>query len=228
VSVFDESGLVTRNPDAWTGGGKRPRTGEGGGGGEGATLNTKFEPLPYRISQSVQANAYLTKHLKEHVTRSIGAKRCIQAKGFTTDSFYSSQGRVTKKHFEDRNNKLIPEILAAHPTGATMDMESFHLLDLSRCAVGPNLIAAGSAVVVVCNRRTGEVADESLLESDGRAGTALLRAVASVGIGDIFEGVDINGDDDDDVGGGSDSSGGSPGPAEEGAEGGEGGGGRQK
>ncbi len=72
------------------------------------------------------------------------------------------------------------------------------MLDLARTARKPNLIAAASAVVIIANRVTGEVVDGSTLAGvEGRGGTAILRAVASVDIAEIFEGIDLDSEDGD-------------------------------
>ena len=51
-------------------------------------------------------------------------------------------------------------------------------------------------MIVIANRQTGEVADvRTLAAVEGKAGMAIVRAVASIDVGEVFEGVDINGAD---------------------------------
>ena len=53
----------------------------------------------------------------------------------TADSFYSSQGRLSD-HFDDRNGDLLDRIVERHPSALSLEMESFHLLDLARSSRG--------------------------------------------------------------------------------------------
>jgi uridine phosphorylase len=52
----------------------------------------------------------------------------------TADGFYSSQGRQGDGTFDDRNAGLVEEVLARDPLALSMEMETFHLLDLARCS----------------------------------------------------------------------------------------------
>ena len=201
VNVIDSCVLVTRNPDAWTNKTTTPEVTDG-------IVSSFQNSAPYRISQCVRSNVNLTRHLYDFLKNSVGANNeCVMGNAFTTDSFYSSQGR-SDRNFEDRNKNLVSSVLSMHAEAKTMDMESFHLLDVSRCAVAPNLIAAACAVVVVANRQTGEVIDvRNLAEVEGKAGTAILRSLANINIGELFEGVDIDKggegyDDEEDAGDG--------------------------
>ncbi|GMI03190.1 hypothetical protein TrVE_jg13078 [Triparma verrucosa] len=164
--IISQSVNVTRNSDHWTSG----------------------KGTPYNISLPVPANPRLTSHIYSQVKQS---SPCVLGESATTCSFYSSQAR-TDGNFDDRNTTLISQIQKkANPT--SMEMESFHLLDLARSTRGQNRIASGSAVVVVANRVTGEVVEgRKLAEVEGRVGVALLRAVCGVDLGEIWEGEDLN------------------------------------
>ncbi|KAG7394799.1 hypothetical protein PHYBOEH_004651 [Phytophthora boehmeriae] len=78
----------------------------------------------------------------------------------TACSFYSSQGRLDSA-FDDRNEQLIEDLIKTHPDLHTLEMESFHLLDLAQRSLGS--IQATAAVLVVANRATGQVIESDLL-----------------------------------------------------------------
>ncbi|KAF4320562.1 hypothetical protein BBO99_00005512 [Phytophthora kernoviae] len=74
----------------------------------------------------------------------------------TSCSFYSSQGRLDSA-FDDRNEQLVENLTKTHPELHTLEMETFHLLDLAQRSRGS--IQATAAVLVVANRITGQVVD---------------------------------------------------------------------
>lgn len=172
--IIEKSYNVTRNSDHWTNG----------------------SGTPYNISLPVPANPKLSLHLLQQVKLS---SPCVLGESATTCSFYSSQAR-TDGNFDDKNGGLISQIQKTC-TPTSMEMESFHLLDLARSTRAPNKIASASAVVVVANRVTGEVVEgRKLAEVEGRVGIALLRAVCGVDLGEVWEGEDLNdGESDESV-----------------------------
>ncbi len=93
----------------------------------------------------------------------------------TADSFYSSQGRVTN-HFVDNNERLIDEIKAIYPELCTLEMESFHLLDLADNSKGN--LHAGSACIIIADRYSDSFIDMKLKQEKekqlGQAGLETL------------------------------------------------------
>ncbi|TYZ67649.1 hypothetical protein PybrP1_000840 [[Pythium] brassicae (nom. inval.)] len=94
----------------------------------------------------------------------------------TACSFYSSQGRIDAA-FDDRNERVVENLLAGHPELHSLEMETFHLLDLAQRSRGS--IVATAAALVVANRQTGEVVDAQVLAA-GEAfwGRAVLECIA--------------------------------------------------
>ena len=77
-----------------------------------------------------------------------------QGANCSTDSYYSSQGRLDQ-NFCDRNVDLMEWISAQHPQGiSTVEMETFHLLDLARCVDPSSPIYASAISLVLANRIT--------------------------------------------------------------------------
>jgi uridine phosphorylase len=87
------------------------------------------------------------------------------------------QGRVDA-HFEDQAEGLLARLLEAQPDVASMEMESFMLLDLARCSKGS--VRAAATAIVVANRPTGGVVDgATLARVESFGGRAVLQALAS-------------------------------------------------
>jgi uridine phosphorylase len=68
----------------------------------------------------------------------------------TGDSFYGSQGRVTKD-FDDRNQHLIEIAHKKYPKLLTLEMETFHLFDMSETSFGR--LKCASATLVLAQRK---------------------------------------------------------------------------
>merc|ERR1719223_1853613 len=98
----------------------------------------------------------------------------------TSDSFYSTQGRVVD-HFDDRNAELLAAMTDKFPSLACAEMETFHLFDLARSAKEPTI--ASAAAIALANRNDTRVLTHEefhLLERTG--GEAILRALTAVPI----------------------------------------------
>jgi hypothetical protein len=100
----------------------------------------------------------------------------------TAVGFYGEQGRAAT-HFDDRNDGLLDRIDAEAGRVTTMEMETFHLLDLARRSgrgAADGTVIAAAACMGVANRRTGGVvAAARLKELESVAGRAVLEAVAA-------------------------------------------------
>lgn len=91
--------------------------------------------------------------------------------------FYGIQGRVDE-NFDDRADGFLNRLQAEQPDAASMEMESFMLLDLARCSKGT--VKAAATAIVVANRPTGGVVDgATLLHVESMGGKAVLQALAS-------------------------------------------------
>lgn len=127
----------------------------------------------YKVSQPVAADPELTRLIEHHMGKVARVRVGMNA---TADSFYSSQGRQSS-HFDDRNDRLIDELCETHHDLVTLEMESFHLLDLARCSKGS--LKAGAAAMVIAQRRTNDFIDGKTLEKlEVEGGRAMLAALA--------------------------------------------------
>mmetsp|Transcript_12712 Transcript_12712/g.38130 ORF Transcript_12712/g.38130 Transcript_12712/m.38130 type:complete len:153 (-) Transcript_12712:212-670(-) len=97
----------------------------------------------------------------------------------TADSFYASQGRTDRANFDDRNDSLVDDICAAHPTASSCEMETFLLFHLAHCSrEGAAKIRAASAAIIVANRHTSDVASgEVITDAERKGGVAALKAL---------------------------------------------------
>lgn len=100
----------------------------------------------------------------------------------TADSFYSSQGR-TGDDFDDRNDDLIDAILAGQTSATSLEMETFHLLDLARCSRNVNGlpgVVAAAAAIGLAQRKSNEFIESNRIERLERVGgISLLEALAA-------------------------------------------------
>jgi len=156
VVTGEEQGsvMVLRHPDAY---------GEGGAG------------RCFTVSRPILPTAQLTEFLYQELQEALGADAVAKGLNASSDSFYASQGRIDPR-FDDKNHKLIEELLQAQPGALSCEMETFHLLDLARCS--HETIFAGAASIACGNRITNDVlttAELAVLERDG--GLAMLKAL---------------------------------------------------
>ncbi len=62
-----------------------------------------------------------------------------------------AQGRIGTD-FDDANEALLAELCAEHPDLISLEMETFHLLDLARCSRGERVRERVPPVRVLCRR----------------------------------------------------------------------------
>lgn len=94
---------------------------------------TTVHEVPYRTSKPAPADPELLETVrttleKRHPSR-IQTGVIAGTLNASTDSFYSSQGRITS--FPDHNAGIIDQLKAANPDLATFEMETFHLFHLA-------------------------------------------------------------------------------------------------
>lgn len=183
IVVVEQSGLLTRNPDAFV-----HRYGS-----EGSETSTPppTESEAYRWSQLAPADGSLTDLLDENMRRILGGAGVSVTRGVnvTADSFYGSQGRIDDR-FLDANASLIDETRKVY--GATsgkddsiqsMEMEAFQLLHLAKCADVKHPVYAAAAAIVVADRATSKVIDEETLKKlELEGGRAVLDTLTSATI----------------------------------------------
>lgn len=146
-----------RDPDAWTLGDGRPR---------------------YAVSAAVAPDAALTALLAAACEAEVGPGRVVRGLDATADSFYGSQGR-TGGVFDDQNEELIDDLLAARPDLISLEMETFQLLHLAQCSKGG--VAAAAFCIALAERYSNRFLDADTLRErelqGGRAALAALRAM---------------------------------------------------
>lgn len=135
------------------------------------------EKQPYFVSQIASSDSKLSEMVLNELKKNLGPENPVHTGlNATACSFYSSQGRLDP-NFDDRNENLHENLMKKHPNVATMEMETFHLLDLARCS--RNSIKASAAVIVVANRPLGQVASGDIInELENNGGRAILQALA--------------------------------------------------
>ncbi|GAB4817801.1 hypothetical protein N2152v2_004847 [Parachlorella kessleri] len=147
--------FIRRDPDAFTLGG---------------------DAKPYIFSLPVPADPVLTHQLQRHLAARLGEDHVREGLNATADSFYSSQGRVSL--FDDRNEQLLSDLIAKHPAALSLEMETFHLLDLARCSKGT--VVAAACVIALADRTTNDFLDTASLEKLERAcGVACIATLAA-------------------------------------------------
>lgn len=144
---------------------------------------------PYSISRPVLPDAELTAALLGRLRERVGAalgRSVVEGGDVTCDSFYSSQGRIGP-HFGDRNEALQARILAEAPGSRSMQMETFHLLDLARSSSAQFRVCASAAAIILASRApagsgagAGTVASkDAVAEIELAGGLACLEALVA-------------------------------------------------
>ncbi|GIL80023.1 hypothetical protein Vretimale_12853 [Volvox reticuliferus] len=133
---------------------------------------------PYVTSLPVTANQQLAALLAAEAARVVGPDRVVEGLNASADSFYSSQGR-TGSDFDDRNEGLLADLVAAHPDLVSLEMETFQLLDLARCSKG-SIKAIGMCVALAERYSNAFLEYHKLEELEISGGTAALRALVRV------------------------------------------------
>ena len=187
--------FVRRNPDAWAEEEEEetPGTTAAPRGADGDDFEPS--PPPYALTKPAPADPELTRVLLERLRANLAdAAKAAEARDddesrevvysvhegldVTADSFYSSQGRVGTS-FDDRNADLLDRVVGEAPDAASLQMETFHLLDLAR-ASGGSVVAAACAIGLA-NRRNNEFIAADRVEALERIGGAsVLEALARI------------------------------------------------
>ena len=89
----------------------------------------------YHVCNVVPSDGALSRAVEGELKTALGAHSVVAALNVSGCSFYSSQGRQDVS-FEDGHElgDPIAMVRAAHPDAASCEMETFHLLDVARCA----------------------------------------------------------------------------------------------
>jgi uridine phosphorylase len=97
----------------------------------------------------VLADPQLRQLLVQCCVQQFDSEHVVEGLNATADSFYSSQGRLGS-HFDDGNEQIIEQLLMEHPELISLEMETFHLLDLARCS--RNSIKAAAFCIAAAER----------------------------------------------------------------------------
>jgi uridine phosphorylase len=117
-----------------------------------------------------------------HYLDKIPDAKVVTGLNVSAESFYSTQGR-TDSNFVDNNEHLLDHICSDNPTAVSMEMETFQLLHLAKCAKdvnegGAGKIHATAAAVILFNRHTNEVIQEDICHlAEKNAGLCALKAL---------------------------------------------------
>lgn len=127
---------------------------------------------PYQLTQPIRPDAALSSLLHQQCAAAVGSGKALQGLNVTADSFYSSQGRVSAS-FDDRNEQLLTTLTQQYPNALSLEMETFHLLDLARCSGGK--IKAAAVAIALAERYTNDFIAASEIEKlEKQAGLAAL------------------------------------------------------
>ncbi|CAN0083388.1 unnamed protein product [Ectocarpus sp. 13 AM-2016] len=175
VAVASEGSVMIRqNPDAW----------------EGTATRGEAQGEPYLFHGMAPADEELSEALLKELKRSLdgeagssdggGGTAVVGCLNASTDSFYSSQGRLDPS-FEDRNSDILSSLLERHPSAGSFEMETFQLLHLARLC-RKSKVQASAAAIVLANRIADDaIAIDRISRIERAAGEAALRAVTSFG-----------------------------------------------
>lgn len=142
---------------------------------------SRIMPASERLSQALleEANKLVPK-MKEH--RAIAEAKdhdkisVYDGINVTACSFYSSQGRLDPA-FDDFNETILEDIKKKYPDVYTMEMESYHLLDLAHNSKGS--IQAATMAITLSDRTSGYVISNDLLSNQETTfGAAVLDCLA--------------------------------------------------
>ncbi|KAF8055740.1 purine nucleoside phosphorylase [Scenedesmus sp. PABB004] len=145
---------IRRDPDAWTLGDGRPA---------------------YAVSAPVAADPQLAALLVAAATERVGPAAVVAGLNATADSFYSSQARLGA-HFDDKNDAVITQLRERYPDAVSLEMETFHLLDLARCSRGA--VRAAAFCIAAAERYSNRfITKELAAQRERQGGAAALAAL---------------------------------------------------
>jgi len=130
----------------------------------------------YRIYDRVEADPNLSALVVKNLME-LENEKVHEGMNATADFFYASQGRFDP-NFDDKNQNLLEQVLNKYPDVKSIEMESYHLLDLAQQCKSP--IKATAVAIIRSHRITKAVIkkeDQQRLETLG--GRAILKAITS-------------------------------------------------
>jgi uridine phosphorylase len=162
------SGLVLRNPDAFTS--------FYSDDDHARENNKKSAGEAYLMFDVAPADAELSSLVNRNLKEFLGEESVVNGCNVTAESFYSSQGRLDDR-FHDANEGIIEKIHARYPGAITFEMESFVLFHLAKCCA--EKIKAAAATIIVANRLDNcVVEDDVLVKLEEVGGHAVLKAIS--------------------------------------------------
>jgi len=159
IVVVKESVYVQRNSDQFN----YPVT--------GVPYYTRSRPVPADADLSYSLHSFLSNEVEDKSEVHLGGD-------VTTDSFYSSQGRILND-FIDHNENVISDVMPENTL--SIQMESFHLLDLALSSRPDRRLIAAANCLVIAQRFTDKFIDDDLKrEREVLLGKAALEALVAV------------------------------------------------
>lgn len=136
----------------------------------------------YTITNGVYPNQELHQKLLQKL-KEANAFPVFEGTAATTDSFYSSQGRIDPA-FPDQNEHLIEELEKKEPGIAAISMEAYHifnLADMNTAVAEPGKgIEAAACKIVLAARKAGIfITNDQKHEVEDKAGKACLEALVA-------------------------------------------------
>uniref|UniRef100_A0A6B2LCH8 Nucleoside phosphorylase domain-containing protein n=1 Tax=Arcella intermedia TaxID=1963864 RepID=A0A6B2LCH8_9EUKA len=121
-----------------------------------AFINGNSEKSHYNLSSMIPADKDVTEELYNNLKSNITGSPVALTDDVTTDTFYSSQGRIDDQ-FDDHNGTLIDQIVSRYASVGSIQMETFHLFHLARLSRGS--IKAAACAIVLAQRRVNSFLD---------------------------------------------------------------------
>ncbi|CAG8726662.1 27999_t:CDS:2, partial [Racocetra persica] len=132
VIIAEGSFLVTRNYDYLTFESKETIIQDCERNNQDYEIRMKEQP--YSISEVIYDDKDICNLIRKQLINSgISNSQVFQGLNETTDSFYSSQGRLDE-NFVDYNKELIKSICIKYPEVGSLEMETFMLYFLAKCS----------------------------------------------------------------------------------------------
>lgn len=136
----------------------------------------------FSFSHPLDPDESLHKHLVTYLKKQAADRfPIIEASDATTDSFFSSQGRLDG-NFDDRNAFLIDEVQERYPETGSIQMETFHLFHLAKLneyAKEEKIMRVASCAIVIAQRQSDDfLSKEAKNMVEIQAGNACLEALA--------------------------------------------------
>jgi uridine phosphorylase len=142
---------------------------------------------PYLISQPFDADPSIVQLLSDNLSSALAVLPEITVDvvtghlNATADSFYSTQGRLDDRFWDDNEELIYNVIPAIHPDTQTLEMEAAQLFHLASCANPGYEIRAAAAMMIFADRKANSfILPETVRVVEPLFGRAVLDALVQI------------------------------------------------